>query len=35
MIHITIDCEEWNSPYLRGKKDLDNFPIDVVIILIY
>ncbi|MBT4935425.1 polysaccharide deacetylase family protein [Candidatus Woesearchaeota archaeon] len=25
MIHITIDCEEWNSPYLRGKKDLDNF----------
>jgi len=25
MVSITIDCEEWNSPYLRGKKDPDNF----------
>lgn len=21
MVSITIDCEEWNSPFLRGKKD--------------
>jgi len=25
MIALTIDCEEWNSPFLRGKKDKDNF----------
>ncbi len=25
MVSITIDCEEWNSPYLRGKEDSDNF----------
>ncbi|PIN76100.1 hypothetical protein COV17_03320 [Candidatus Woesearchaeota archaeon CG10_big_fil_rev_8_21_14_0_10_36_11] len=25
MISITIDCEEWNSPYLRGRHDIDNF----------
>lgn len=24
MVSITIDCEEWNSPYLRGKKDKDH-----------
>lgn len=24
MVSITIDCEEWNSPFLRGKKDKDH-----------
>lgn len=24
MIALTIDCEEWNSPALRGRSDLDN-----------
>lgn len=24
MVSITIDCEEWNSPFLRGKKDTDH-----------
>jgi len=24
MVSITIDCEEWNSPFLRGKKDRDH-----------
>ncbi len=25
MVSITIDCEEWNSPHLRGIGDKDNF----------
>jgi len=24
MVSITIDCEEWNSPHLRGKQDPDH-----------
>ena len=24
MIAITVDCEQWNAPALRGKKDLSN-----------
>ena len=24
MVSITIDCEEWNSPFLRGRKDKDH-----------
>ena len=24
MVSITVDCEEWNSPALRGKEDSDN-----------
>ncbi|MAF99184.1 MAG: hypothetical protein CMH61_01085 [Nanoarchaeota archaeon] len=24
-MHLTIDCEEWNSPHIRGIQDKDNF----------